>query len=49
LPKQLIEVGITAEDIDQLAADAMLQTRLLQNSPREITLNDSTLLYREAL
>ena len=49
LPKQLIEVGITAEDIDQLAADAMLQTRLLQNSPREITLNDAALLYREAL
>lgn len=49
LPKQLIEVGITAEDIDQLAADAMLQTRLLQNSPREITLNDAALLYKEAL
>ena len=49
LPKQLIEVGITAEDIDQLAADAMLQTRLLQNSPREITLNDAAVLYREAL
>ena len=49
LPKQLIEVGITAEDVDQLAADAMLQTRLLQNSPREITLNDAALLYREAL
>jgi len=49
LPKQLIEVGITAEDIDQLAADAMLQTRLLKNSPREITLNDAVLLYREAL
>ena len=49
LPKQLIEIGITAEDVDQLAADAMLQTRLLQNSPREITLNDAALLYREAL
>ena len=49
LPKQLIEVGITAEDVDQLAADAILQTRLLQNSPREITLNDAALLYREAL
>jgi hypothetical protein len=35
--------------VDQLAADAMLQTRLLQNSPREITLNDAALLYREAL
>jgi alcohol dehydrogenase class IV len=49
LPQRLIEVGITLEDIDQLAADAMLQTRLLQNSPREITLNDAALLYKEAL
>ena len=49
LAKRLIEVGITANDIDQLAADAMLQTRLLQNSPREITLRDAAELYREAL
>jgi alcohol dehydrogenase class IV len=49
LPQRLVEVGITAEDVDQLAADAMLQTRLLQNSPREITLNDAVLLYKEAL
>ena len=49
LPKRLAEVGITANDIVQLASDAMLQTRLLQNSPREITLADATALYREAL
>jgi len=49
LPKRLVEVGITANDIDQLAKDAMLQTRLLQNSPREIALADATALYREAL
>lgn len=49
LPQRLVDVGITLADIDQLAADAMLQTRLLQNSPREITLNDAALLYREAL
>ena len=49
LPKRLAEVGITANDIEQLASDAMLQTRLLQNSPREITLADATALYREAL
>ena len=49
LPKRLVDVGIAEEDVDQLAADAMLQTRLLQNSPREITLNDAALLYREAL
>ena len=49
LPQRLVEVGITANDIDQLATDAMLQTRLLQNSPREITLANATALYREAL
>ena len=49
LPKQLTELGITSNDIDQLARDAMLQTRLLQNSPREITLADAADLYREAL
>jgi len=49
LPQKLIEVGITENDIDQLAKDAMLQTRLLMNSPREITLTDAAALYREAL
>jgi alcohol dehydrogenase class IV len=49
LPKRLSEVGIAASDIEQLASDAMLQTRLLQNSPREITLADANALYREAL
>jgi hypothetical protein len=32
-----------------LAKDAMLQTRLLMNSPREIQLADAAALYREAL
>ena len=49
LAKSLVEVGITANDVDQLAKEAMLQTRLLQNSPREITLRDARDLYREAL
>lgn len=49
LPQKLIEVGITGNDLDQLAQDAMLQTRLLMNSPREITLKDAAALYREAL
>jgi len=49
LPARLIDVGISMADIDQLACDAMLQTRLLMNSPREITLNDAAVLYKEAL
>ncbi len=49
LPERLVDVGITAGDIDQLASDAMLQTRLLMNSPREITLSDASAIYSEAL
>ncbi len=49
LPKRLKEVGIKAEDINQLAEDAMLQTRLLVNSPKEITLNDAVTIYKESL
>jgi alcohol dehydrogenase class IV len=49
LPTRLRDVGIAEKDIDQLAKDAMLQTRLLMNSPREIQLVDAAALYREAL
>ncbi|CAM3736485.1 iron-containing alcohol dehydrogenase [Polynucleobacter brandtiae] len=49
LPQHLTEFGIAENDIDQLASDAMLQTRLLINSPREINLSDAVNLYREAL
>jgi alcohol dehydrogenase class IV len=49
LPLRLRDVGISEQDIDQLASDAMLQTRLLINSPREITQEDAAALYREAL
>jgi len=49
LPQRMNEVDIDASDIDQLATDAMLQTRLLVNSPREITFNDAVEIYQEAL
>lgn len=49
LPTRLRDVGIAEKDINQLAIDAMLQTRLLMNSPREIKLEDAAALYREAL
>lgn len=49
LPVRLMDVGITNQDIELLATDAMLQTRLLMNSPREITWEDAASLYREAL
>lgn len=49
LPTRLREVGIAPTDIPQLAADAMKQTRLLVNNPRELTEQDAAALYEEAL
>jgi alcohol dehydrogenase len=49
LPTRLRDVGIGAHDVPQLAADAMKQTRLLVNNPREVTEQDAAALYSEAL
>lgn len=49
MPSRLSAVGVGAEDLDRLAADAMLQQRLLRNNPREITLADARRLYGDAL
>lgn len=46
---RLREVGIAESDLDRLADDAMLQTRLLTNNPREITRADARAIYAEAL
>lgn len=45
----LREVGIAAGDLDRLADDAMLQTRLLGNNPREVTREDARAIYAAAL
>lgn len=45
----LKQVGITEGDIDKLAEDAMNQTRLLQNNPRELSLDDIKQIYRQSL
>jgi alcohol dehydrogenase len=45
----LREVGIAARDLDRLADDAMLQTRLLGNNPREVTREDARAIYAAAL
>lgn len=45
----LQQVGIQASDLDQLADDAMLQTRLLGNNPRELTRADAYAIYEAAL
>jgi alcohol dehydrogenase len=45
----LRQVGITENDLDRLADDAMLQTRLLGNNPRPLTRADAHAIYRAAL
>ncbi|NHZ66274.1 iron-containing alcohol dehydrogenase [Massilia genomosp. 1] len=44
----LRQVGVGESDIDKLADDAMLQTRLLGNNPRELTREDIHSIYRAA-
>jgi alcohol dehydrogenase class IV len=45
----LQQVGIKESDLDRLADDAMLQTRLLGNNPREVTRSDARAIYAAAL
>ncbi len=48
LPKQLREVDVPEADLPMLASDAMLQTRLLVNNPRELTEADVLAIYKAA-
>lgn len=45
----LRQVGIRETDLDRLADDAMLQTRLLGNNPRDVTRADAHAIYAAAL
>ncbi|RJG07619.1 iron-containing alcohol dehydrogenase [Noviherbaspirillum cavernae] len=45
---QLRQVGIAESDLDRMADDAMLQTRLLINNPREVTRDDARAIYAAA-
>ncbi len=45
----LRQVGIAESDLDRLADDAMLQTRLLGNNPREMTRAHARAIYAAAL
>lgn len=49
LDTRLRSAGITAADLPRLATDAMRQTRLLINNPREVTYEDALAIYGEAL
>ena len=45
----LRQVGIHESDLDRLADDAMKQTRLLANNPRELSRADACAIYQAAL
>ncbi|MEZ5811190.1 MAG: iron-containing alcohol dehydrogenase [Rhizobiaceae bacterium] len=49
LQTMLREVGIGEADLPKMAADAMKQTRLLVNNPREVGEADALSIYRAAL
>ncbi|MGK5077499.1 iron-containing alcohol dehydrogenase [Janthinobacterium sp. HLX7-2] len=49
IARTLREVGIAASDLDRLADEAMLQTRLLSNNPRAVTRHDARAIYAAAL
>jgi alcohol dehydrogenase class IV len=49
LESTLREVGVTENDLELLAGDAMKQTRLLINNPREMTYDAALVIYQRAL
>ncbi|RTL50731.1 MAG: iron-containing alcohol dehydrogenase [Bradyrhizobiaceae bacterium] len=49
LPTRLRDVGITEKDLKSLADDAMNQTRLLINNPRELSHADALAIYGASL
>lgn len=48
VPQRLADVGITATDLPMLAREAMKQTRLLVNNPREVREADALAIYTAA-
>ncbi|WP_306130354.1 iron-containing alcohol dehydrogenase [Roseovarius sp. MMSF_3350] len=48
LPQRLRDADIPQEALEKMSSDAMLQTRLLVNNPREITQADALALYTAA-
>jgi len=49
LETRLTQVGIEAAHVPMMAEDAMKQTRLLVNNPREVTYDDAAAIYSGAL
>lgn len=49
LPRRLSDVGVMTQHLPQLAHDAMQQTRLLINNPRDVTEADALAIYQSVL
>jgi alcohol dehydrogenase class IV len=49
VPQILEEVGISPEIVSELAAEAMDQTRLLNNNPRPMNQAEAEAVYRQFL
>ncbi|MGB0938153.1 MAG: iron-containing alcohol dehydrogenase [Colwellia sp.] len=49
IPTSLQSQGITKDDVETLATDAMKQTRLLVNNPKPVNLDDARHIYMQAL
>ena len=49
LPTRLRDVGIASKDLDLLTDDAMKQTRLLVNNPRDVARSDAYAIYEASL
>jgi alcohol dehydrogenase class IV len=48
LQTSLSQMNVPEGDLPKLAEEAMLQQRLLINNPREVSLDDSLEIYRQA-
>src|SRR5690606_6295085 len=48
IERRLREVGVQETDLSRLASDAMKQTRLLGNNPREVREEDAYAIYAAA-
>ncbi|MGU7771983.1 iron-containing alcohol dehydrogenase [Burkholderia sp. MR1-5-21] len=48
IPRTLREVGVGDGDLPRMASEAMLQTRLLVNNPRDVAEGDALEIYRQA-
>lgn len=49
IPRKLSDVGVKAENVDDLVEGAMKVTRLLANNPRRVTRDDVRLIFERAL